>query len=443
MPSKTKQVKTRKTTLPEKSEFLPIRNLPAAPNLHLGMQYFIPEWDDRVDPRYEFLNDKLTPGRDLFKDELYAHEIFETANYDGILVSRVVIDKSKKKKEALYQVGLRNFLRYNGKIMGDCGAFGYIKEEVPPYTTEEILEYYHQLGFNYGVSVDHLIVGVFAEIGVREKRYDITLKNALDFIQKHQERGYKFTPIGVAQGWSPESYANAVKELISMGYNYVALGGVARERSKNILEILEAVHPHLTANTHIHLLGVGRINAVPAFRHLGVTSFDSASPLRSAWLDSAANYHTLSGTTYTAVRIPQVEKSGVRIKRLLEANVSDIKTLHRLEQDSLHALREFQAGRLSLEKTLHILLTYDELLELPRDGKVDPGKQAKRQEKHAEMYKKLLLDKPWQQCDCRICQDIGVEVIIFRGNDRNRRRGFHNTYVFYKRFKEILLKEGE
>lgn len=33
---------------------------------------------------------------------------------------------------------------------------------------------------------------------------------------------------------------------------------------------------------------------------------------------------------------------------------------------------------------------------------------------------------------------LGVEVILFRGNDRNRRRGFHNTYVFYQRFRALL-----
>jgi len=83
-------------------------------------------------------------------------------------------------------------------------------------------------------------------------------------------------------------------------------------------------------------------------------------------------------------------------------------------------------------------LTYDELLELPRDGKVDPIDQAKRRVKHEQMYRDLLQDKPWKNCNCVICEEIGVEVIIFRGNDRNRRRGFHNTYVFYKRFQELL-----
>jgi hypothetical protein len=51
---------------------------------------------------------------------------------------------------------------------------------------------------------------------------------------------------------------------------------------------------------------------------------------------------------------------------------------------------------------------------------------------------RTLQDQPWKSCGCVICEAIGVEVIIFRGNDRNRRRGFHNTYVFYERFQELL-----
>jgi len=178
-------------------------------------------------------------------------------------------------------------------VMGDCGAFGYIKEDVPPYNTIEILDYYEKLGFNYGVSIDHLIVGGFAEVGVREKRYEITLKNAQEFIEQHKLGGYTFTPIGAAQGWSPETYANAVKELIKMGYDYIALGGLARAPSKEIIEILKAIHPHLQPHVRLHLFGVARISAIPVLRHMGVTSFDSASPLRRTWLGSGANYKKL------------------------------------------------------------------------------------------------------------------------------------------------------
>ncbi|MDJ0677359.1 MAG: tRNA-guanine transglycosylase DpdA, partial [Calothrix sp. MO_167.B42] len=178
-------------------------------------------------------------------------------------------------------------------MMGDCGAFGYIKQEEPPYNTVEILDYYEKLGFNYGVSIDHLIVGQFAQSGVREKRYNLTLRNAEEFISKHQNIGYNFTPIGVAQGWNPQKYAEAVKALVEMGYEYIAIGGVARTPTKEILEILQEVSQHLTPTTKLHLFGVGRIDALPYFRHLGVTSFDSASPLRKAWFDAKENYHTL------------------------------------------------------------------------------------------------------------------------------------------------------
>lgn len=419
-------------------DFLPIPDLPPAPNIHLGMKYFIPEWDDRVDPNYDFLTDTCPPNRDHYADQVYAHELYPIPNYDGVLVSKVVIDQSKSKRGRVEAVGIHKFVRFPGNIMGDCGAFGYVKEEQPPYNTDEILDYYQRLGFNYGVSIDHLIVGPFAEPGIREKRYELTLKNANEFINKHKERGYSFTPMGVAQGWSPETYAQAVKENIQMGYDYIAIGGLARSPSKQIYKILEAVYPHLTSKTRIHLFGIARINTIPAFRHLGVNSVDSASFLRRAWLGSGANFHTISSKMYTAIRVPPVSDNGVRVKRLIEAGVAEEKTFRKLEQEALKALRDFDKGKLGLEETLEAVLAYDELIELPRDGKVDPKAQAKRSEKHQLMYRELLEDRPWKMCGCPLCEAVGIEIIIFRNNNRNRRRGFHNTYAFYKRFKDLL-----
>ena len=66
----------------------------------------------------------------------------------------------KKKKAILEKLGVHKYLRVPREfpIMGDCGAFGYIMEEEPPYETDEILNYYQSLDFDYGVSIDHLIV---------------------------------------------------------------------------------------------------------------------------------------------------------------------------------------------------------------------------------------------------------------------------------------------
>ncbi len=435
-----KEVSPKKRSNANSNDFLPIPDLPPAPNIHHGMKYFIPEWDDTVDPGYDFLNDILTPGRDTYEDEVYAHQIYSKPNYDGILVSKIIVEKTKKKKAKIEDIGIHKYIRFDGQIMGDCGAFGYIEEEIPPYETEEILEYYENTGFNYGISIDHLIVGGFAEPGVREKRYELSIKNAEDFLTQHRKKGYTFTPIGAVQGWNPETYANSVKAYIEMGYDYLAIGGVARSPSKQIIEILKAIYPHLKENTKVHLLGVARHNAIPVFRHLGITSFDSASPLRRAWLGAGDNYNSLAGGKYAAIRVPPVDGHGVRVKRVIEAGVATKEVLKQLEQDALSALRQFDAVETSLEDALERILAYDELVELPRDGQADPVAQAKRRAKHETMYRTLLQDSPWKTCDCVICNEVGVEVVIFRGNNRNRRRGFHNTYAFYKRFQALLKK---
>ena len=48
-----------------------------------------------------------------------------------------------------------------------------------------------------------------------------------------------------------------------------------------------------------------------------------------------------------------------------------------------------------------------------------------------EAYRRLLTDRPWETCPCRICRALGIEVVLYRGAERNRRRGFHNLHVFY------------
>lgn len=55
-------------------------------------------------------------------------------------------------------------------------------------------------------------------------------------------------------------------------------------------------------------------------------------------------------------------------------------------------------------------------------------------------YAELLRTRPWEECDCPICEAHGIEVAIWRGNNRNRRRGFHNIYRFYREFDEALPK---
>lgn len=61
-------------------------------------------------------------------------------------------------------------------------------------------------------------------------------------------------------------------------------------------------------------------------------------------------------------------------------------------------------------------------------------------ERHLQGYFELLQARPWKMCDCEVCTELGIDVAIFRGNNRNRRRGFHNTRNFYDQFEQALPK---
>jgi hypothetical protein len=415
-------------SIKKKNVFFCVPDKEVAKNYGIPVNYYIPEWDDRVDPDYNFLTDESIKGRDPHTHDFYAHEIYEVPNYDGILVSKITIEQNKKKKAKMSSLGVHDFLRFNKEkpIMGDCGAFGYIDEYEPPYQTHEIIDYFEHLGFNYGVSIDHLIVGEYASDPVeRQRRFKITRDNAEDFISKWKTGKYSFMPIGVAQGWDPFSYREAVANLVQMGYQYIALGGLVRTPSRQIFEIMKIIRPIIPEYLKVHLFGVARIEPLETFHRLGMTSFDSASYLRNAWLSSAGkNYFTLDGESFSAIRIPPVDGHGVRIKKMIEQGKRNKDQFRELEKAALVSLRNFDRGLTGIDEALENVLAYDELIGDDR-------------EQHAEMYRHVLEEQPWKKCDCMICQEIGIEVIIFRGNNRNRRRGFHNTYVFYNQFKNI------
>jgi hypothetical protein len=51
---------------------------------------------------------------------------------------------------------------------------------------------------------------------------------------------------------------------------------------------------------------------------------------------------------------------------------------------------------------------------------------------------RTLKDRPWMSCLCPICKQLSIEVVVFRGNNRNRRRGFHNLIVFNRHVKNTV-----
>jgi hypothetical protein len=207
-----------------------------------------------------------------------------------------------------------------------------------------------------------------------------------------------------------------------MGYDYIALGGMVPLKTRDILDCLRAVDGVRAPATRLHLLGVTRTDHLTAFASLGVVSFDSTSPLRQAFKDDKDNYYTMD-RTYTAIRVPQVEGNPGLQKRIRAGLVSQERA-RVLEKRCLESLQRHAAGTLGLDDVIGDLSEYERLYDPEHD--------------HSAAYRETLTDQPWRLCGCDVCRTLGYHVALFRGAERNRRRGLHNVWVFYRRLRREL-----
>src|SRR5580765_5498359 len=204
------------------------------------MKFFFPDSQDQIDPSFDFEREASSPDRVRQRDDRYAHEVMSPPPYTGILLSKALVDQPGSKytfaqRHRLYRLGVRRFFRLDDDAdeprlatLGDCGAFNYVREEKPPYSIEEVVDFYEECGFDYGISVDHVILGYIPDATdvvrpLREApqewvdRQQLTLEYAAEFLRRRKATKARFEPLGVAQGWSPSSYARAVRLLQKMG----------------------------------------------------------------------------------------------------------------------------------------------------------------------------------------------------------------------------------
>lgn len=423
------------------------------------MKFIFADGLDMIDPKYDFIEDRPDEDREGYWTDKYAHEFFRRPPYDGVLVSRAIVgDQHEPGKYTsslamrFRRVGARKFLRLTGPkyrdvpIFGDCGAWTWRDKPEPSYTTEMVLDFYTDAGFTHGCSVDHIIFdfdpsaknmsGGSAEA---RKRFDITLENARKFLKQSKSLGTKFTPLGVVQGWSPSSMAEAARRLEKMGYKYLAVGGLVPLRADQIHKCLRAIRERIAPATKIHLLGFAKADQIYQFMGYGIASFDSTSPLTRAFKDARANYYSANGKQsleyHTAIRVPHPTENP-RLKQRAKSIGSDQEELLRLDRAAMRALRDFDRGRLALERCVKTVMSYSrEFLWSERDSLRE--NRAKLLQSQQALVR-TLTDRPWQRCKCRVCREARIDTLIFRGSNRNKRRGFHNLHIYYSHFKRLV-----
>jgi hypothetical protein len=407
--------------------------------------YFFPDWDDYVREPFVHEADEADVAP---QERLYAHEIFGAGNtpYDGMLVSlaQSYIGKgtlSRLDPETADRGDLRKQMKIpdNLLLFGDCGAFSYASQEKPPFTPELAARLYHRLGFDAGASVDHIplteivvenekgdLVRRSLSEAERRQRMRLTAQNAELFLAARRRHRYRFVPFGVIQGLDAKSYVRYVHEYIDMGYQHIALGGLVPKADSEILSICCAVREAIQSRTRtekenvwLHLFGILRPKIQPLFRLLGASSFDSASYLRKAWLRSDQNYLAPDGSRwYTAIRVPI--SSSKRLRESAEDKGISGEQLRQMETRCLEALSNFDGSNKTQREVVEAINAYGPLLE--RRG----------EDNHfIEKHDALLNARPWEKCPCPVCRNMGIDVAVFRGTGRNKRRGFHNTWVLY------------
>jgi len=401
------------------------------------VKFFFPDSQDQVSPTFDFVREEYSPYRVRQRDDRYAHEVLTPPPYDGLLVSKAIVDGSKRgagkyseaQRSRLYRYGVRRFFRLPDSVstLGDCGAFNYIDEEAPPYTVAAVADFYEGCGFDAGVSIDHVILGYDRSAGLRAApkewmaRRDLSLRYAHDFLAECGRRGRPFEPVGAAQGWDPDSYADSVVQLQDMGYARIALGGMVPLKTPDILACLAQIEPVRHSHVELHLLGVARLGSMDRFGEFGVTSFDSTSPFRQAFMDDRDNYHT-EREHYLALRVPQVDANPA-VKRQVLAGELDQRALVKAERRCLEALRAAGMDATATDDTLDALSAYEDLLQVKKTRLTE--------------YRRTLTSRPWENCSCTLCRQHGIQIAIFRGAERNKRRGFHNLSVLGRRVRAL------
>ena len=317
----------------------------------MTLKYFLPWWSS------DYVWKEWTVADDMAKDITWSKAYFWDFMpdlLDGILVSRMAVSPKRAKT-------LRQQIRFSGTIIGDSGAHSYRALDKPPFTCQDILEFYANGEFNYGMTLDMVASPWVRSGGLTdaelEHRLEVTIANAEKCLELQAKYHYPVELLGVVQGWDVESYRRCAKALLKLGFGYLAIAG---QRKINLLkESILAVQQEIQQTNRpvkIHVLGTGSPQILDFYTTHGITSFDSATWFRQAWMSGQHNYFTTNGTQHKSFRATRI------------------------------GLGVFEATQLNWE---------------------------------AEV-----------SCPCPVCQAVGQQILLFRGHERNTRRGFHNVYQY-------------
>ena len=346
------------------------------------MRFYFPDSQDLVSPTYDFIHDEYSPLRVRQRDDLYAHEVLTQVPYDGILVSKAIVDGS---------------INGAGKYSA-IPAATHLPTGRPPLLPPPRRHGHHrrlrgvQLRRRARAPV-HRRRGhrLLRRLRVRRRRQrrprhprvrpqrrhrrdrrtrlagtgrTSRLRLAEEFIAAVDRRGSRVRTSGLGAGMVTCELCALGRGAAGTGVPADRLGGMVPLKTPDILACLEAIEEIRSPEVELHLLGITRIDSMEKFADYGVTSFDSTSRSgRRSWTTGTTS--TPPTETYVAIRVPQVD-GNVTLKRAILAGHVSQRDAIRTERECLRRLRQFDAGQAQVDDVMAVLAEYETIINVKK-----------------------------------------------------------------------------
>jgi len=180
--------------------------------------------------------------------------------------------------------------------MIDSGSYSYISNQLPLPTPKTIFKRQLAIIAHSNIptticAVDMPILNKLMSLTEKSRAIDRTIANAWelktllaeyynsDRIDKHEQ--HKIDTLAIVQGYDLSTLRYCARQLAAMGHTRFGLGSMAHiYNTQEIVKRVEAVQS-IVGNA-IHIFGVSAIETMKSLRVLGITSVDSARPIKAA-----------------------------------------------------------------------------------------------------------------------------------------------------------------
>lgn len=165
----------------------------------------------------------------------------------------------------------------------DCGAWSYKHDDIPPIDAETVVAHYVELVERGAILIapDHMLID-----GVDHAwRRKWNSEQAKRFLETCPD-GYK--PMACIHGQTIEERLEHAEFLCGLGYQHLALGGMASRagQKSKMISVAKEIRT-ATQGRRLHVLGLSSPDYVAAWNEIGVDSCDGSSHFKQAFTGGA------------------------------------------------------------------------------------------------------------------------------------------------------------